>query len=65
MDFFLNILRESWNLLVESSVYVVFGLLISGLLRVFLSPNSVAQHLGAGSVRSVLKVALLGIPLPL
>jgi uncharacterized membrane protein YraQ (UPF0718 family) len=65
MDFFLNILRESWNLLVESSVYVVFGLLISGLLRVLLSPNSVAQHLGSGSIRSVLKVALLGIPLPL
>ena len=65
MDFFLNILRESWNLLVESSVYVIFGLLISGLLRVFLSPNSVAQHLGSGSIRSVLKVALLGIPLPL
>ncbi len=65
MDFFLNILRESWNLLVESSVYVVFGLLISGLLRVFLSPNSVAKHLNSGPIWSVIKVALLGIPVPL
>jgi uncharacterized membrane protein YraQ (UPF0718 family) len=46
-------------------VYILFGLLISGLLRVFLSPHSVAAHLGKGRFRSVFKAALLGIPLPL
>ncbi len=42
-----------------------FGLLVSGLMRVFLSPYAVARHLGHGRFRSVLKAALIGIPLPL
>ena len=61
----MSILQESWNLLAESSVYVMFGLLVSGLLRTFLSPNTVARHLGTGSVWPVMKAALLGIPIPL
>ncbi len=65
MDFIVQGLREAWALLLESSVYVLFGLLISGLLRVFLSPHTVATHLGKGRFRSVFKAALLGIPLPL
>ena len=56
---------ESWHLLLDASVYILFGLLISGLLRVFLNPNSVARHLGQGRFKSVFKAALLGIPIPL
>ncbi|MFC1895299.1 SO_0444 family Cu/Zn efflux transporter [Thermodesulfobacteriota bacterium] len=59
------IVREAWSLLCEASVYILFGLIVSGLLRVFLDPSSVAKHLGLGRVRSVLKAALLGIPIPL
>jgi len=65
MDFLLSWLRESWHLLAESSVYVLFGLLIGGLLKVFLSPSTVARHLGQGRFSSVFKAALLGIPMPL
>jgi uncharacterized membrane protein YraQ (UPF0718 family) len=65
MEFVFNVSGEAWHLLLESSVYILFGLLISGLLRVFLSPHSVATHLGQGRFRSVFKAALLGIPLPL
>lgn len=65
MSLFLNALQEAWHLLLESSVYVLFGLLVSGLLRVLLSPDSVAQHLGRGRFTSVFKAALLGIPIPL
>ncbi len=60
-----NIFLEAWHLLLESSVYILFGLLVSGLLRVFLNPNSVARHLGHGRIQSVFKAALLGIPIPL
>ena len=65
MEFLAASFREAWHLLLESSVYVLFGLLVSGLIRVFLSPHSVAAHLGRGRFRSVFKAALLGIPLPL
>ena len=60
-----QVLCEAFGLLRESSVYVLFGLLVSGLLRVYLDPGAVARHLGRGRFRSVIKAALLGIPLPL
>ena len=65
MDFILSIFQGAWDLLLESSLYVIFGLVVSGLLRVFLSPNSVAHHFGQGRFISVLKAAFLGIPIPL
>lgn len=56
---------STWHLLAESSIYILFGLLIGGFLRVFLSPGFVAHHLGHGRFSSVFKAALLGIPMPL
>jgi uncharacterized membrane protein YraQ (UPF0718 family) len=65
MQFIILVCQEAWRLLVESSIYMIFGLLVSGMLRVFLSPGTVAAHLGRGRFRSVFKAALLGIPVPL
>jgi len=65
MNFILGILNETWDLFLESSLYIIFGLVISGLLRTFLNPSSVAHHLGHGRIVSVIKAAVLGIPLPL
>lgn len=61
----MNVLLESWHLLLDGAVYILFGMLVGGLLKVFLSPAFVAQHLGAGRFSSVFKAALFGIPLPL
>ena len=65
MHFFVQVMMESWHLLMEASVYVLFGMIAAGLLRVFLNPNSVAKHLGRGRFSSVFKAAFLGIPVPL
>jgi len=65
VNFVFTVFAEAWQLLLEASVYIFFGLLVSGLLRVFLSPSSVAHHFGAGRFSSVFKAALLGIPIPL
>jgi len=65
MDIVTQILLESWRLMEEASVYVLFGLFVAGLLRVFVSPASVARHLGRGRFTSVLKAAFFGIPIPL
>jgi len=65
MEVIIRILCEAWHLLLESSVYILLGLVVSGILRVFLSPHSVANHLGQGKFRSVFKAALIGIPIPL
>ncbi|MGD2149812.1 MAG: hypothetical protein PVJ20_12095 [Desulfobacterales bacterium] len=65
MNFIVNALTTSWDLLIDSSVYIVFGLIVAGLLRVFLNPGSVAKHLGQGRFVSVIKASILGIPIPL
>ncbi len=65
MDVIADILLESWHLLLEASVYILFGMLVGGLLKVFLSPSFVADHLGKGKFSSVIKAALFGIPIPL
>ena len=65
MSVIVSILVESWRLLLESSVYILFGMLMGGLLKVFLNPSFVAEHLGKGKYGSVIKAALFGIPIPL
>ncbi len=65
VDGVLDILVESWKVLMDASVYMLLGLFVAGLIRVFLNPGLVARHLGRGRIRPVLKAALVGIPLPL
>ena len=65
MNFTVNVLTASWDLLIDSSVYIIFGLIVAGLLRIFLNPGSVAKHLGQGRFVSVLKASILGVPIPL
>jgi uncharacterized membrane protein YraQ (UPF0718 family) len=65
MAFVVEILNESRQLLLDAAVYILFGLLVSGLLRVFLNPNSISRHLGSGRFLSVAKAALVGVPIPL
>ncbi|CAK8715146.1 Permease [Candidatus Electrothrix laxa] len=65
MSFLYDALFSSWSLLNQSAVYMLFGLLIGGLLKEYLSPTYVANHLGSGRFSSVFKAALLGIPIPL
>jgi len=65
MAIIISVLQESWHLLLEASIYILFGMFVGGLLKVFLSPSFVADHLGKGKFSSVIKAALFGIPIPL
>jgi hypothetical protein len=49
MNLLLDILLQSWNILVESSVFILFGLLVSGLLRVFSIPDRYPGTWGRGA----------------
>ncbi len=60
-----EILVASWEILLDSSVYILGGILIAGLLKVLISPELIVNHLGRGRYSSVAKAALFGIPLPL
>ncbi len=65
LTFLYDLLIASWDMLQQASIYILFGLLVGGLLKMFLSPAYVAAHLGSGRFSSVFKAALLGIPIPL
>jgi uncharacterized membrane protein YraQ (UPF0718 family) len=65
MEVLVEILKVSWSLFVEAAPYLVLGMAVAGLIYLFLSPATIVKHLRKGRVRSVIKAALLGIPLPL
>lgn len=62
---FIQIVSEFWIILEESAVYMLFGFAMAGLLKAFLPDDFISRHLGRGNVKSVVKAALLGLPLPL
>lgn len=58
-----------WNSLLymlnEMSPYILLGFLIAGLLHAFVSRETFARHLSGRSLGTVVKAALIGVPLPL
>lgn len=65
IDFLEKTLIASLDIWVESAPYILFGLAMAGLLKAFLPDDLVIRHLGKGNAASVIKAALLGVPLPL
>jgi uncharacterized membrane protein YraQ (UPF0718 family) len=55
----------SWDILLESVLYIFIGFVVAGLLKAFLPADFVHRHLGRNTFRSILKASLLGMPLPL
>lgn len=61
----LEILAAAWHVLEDSSVFLLFGFLLAGVIKVAMPMGFVERGLGGRSVRSVLRAALIGVPLPL
>ncbi len=53
------------NMLNEMSPYILLGFLIAGLLHAFVPNRLMSKHLAGNDFKSVLKAALVGVPLPL
>ena len=65
MNIILEILIASYEIFMESAVYMLFGFFVAGLLYVFLKPEKIGRLLGRGKIRPVFLSALVGIPVPL
>lgn len=61
----IDILKESYLLLNEMSVYLLFGFTAAGILHVLISQDMVMKNLNKKGFWSVVKASILGIPLPL
>ncbi|MCH5311387.1 MAG: SO_0444 family Cu/Zn efflux transporter [Prevotella sp.] len=57
--------QSFWYLLCEMAPYLLLGFFIAGVLQAFVPRSLFSRHLSSGNWRSVVKAAILGIPLPL
>jgi uncharacterized membrane protein YraQ (UPF0718 family)/regulator of protease activity HflC (stomatin/prohibitin superfamily) len=59
------VLAAAWNTFFLAAPYVLFGLLIAGLLQVLVSQRRLARWMGGGGLAAAGRAALLGVPLPI
>ncbi len=57
--------QACWDILLDSSVWMLLGFFMAGLLRAFVPSDLVARHLGKNQSGNIFKAALFGVPLPL
>jgi len=60
-----GIAAASFELFAQMAPYLLLGVLVAGLLHVLLPVGAVSRHLGRPGPGSVLKAAVIGIPLPI
>lgn len=65
MHFIEQFFAELWMILTESSVWLIFGFLLAGVVHVLVPREWMLKHLGGRGIVPIIKASLLGIPLPL
>lgn len=61
----MEFINTVWNTILALAPSLIFGLLIAGILHVFVKKDRISSHLGRRGFRSSMKAALIGVPLPL
>lgn len=61
----LAIIDNTWTLFAEAAPWLLFGVLVAGLIKAFVPEQRMAQWLGGRGIWPVSKAALIGAPLPL
>ena len=65
IDILARIVFESWEVLLQSAPFMLFGFFIAGLLKAFVGPEFISKNLGSGKTSDIFKASLLGVPIPL
>lgn len=55
----------AWQVLAASAPFFLFGLVLAGVVRLVLNERTLNRLLGTGRTETVLRAALIGVPLPL
>ncbi len=61
----IEFLTSFWTLANDMAIYIIFGVLVAGVLKQIIPQDFVSKHLGSDNFSSVIKSSLFGIPLPL
>ncbi|KNC65415.1 SO_0444 family Cu/Zn efflux transporter [Pseudoalteromonas ardens] len=59
------LLSNFWQLFLVSAPWLMLGLLLAGLLNVFIPKDFLQKHLGKEGLWTTIKAALIGAPMPL
>jgi len=63
--FLVEIFKNSASFFIDMSPYMLLGLFFVGLLHIFFSKEFVIKHIGQDNINSIVKSAVVGVPLPL
>ncbi len=61
----MQLLTNFWQLFVLSAPWLMLGLLIAGIINVYLPKDFLNKHLGKNGLLTTIKAALIGAPMPL
>src|SRR6202008_777783 len=65
INFLFDVLRQTWEILEEASVFLLFGFLLAGMLGILVPGRLLTRLVGAGKIKSVLWGSVVGAPIPL
>ena len=65
LDYLIILVKEMWTLSVDMAPYILLGMLVSGIISVFVNSDMIFKHIGPKNFTSTLKSTLFGVPLPL
>jgi uncharacterized membrane protein YraQ (UPF0718 family) len=65
IDFLLQVALQTWWILKEAAVFLLFGFGLAGVLAVMVPARTLMRFFGTGRIRSVLWGSAIGVPLPL
>ncbi len=65
IDFLLQVLWQTWNILKQASIFLLFGFTLAGVLAVLVPEQALSKLFRTGKIKSVLWASAIGAPLPL
>ena len=65
IEFLLQVGQETWYVVKEAAIFLLFGFLVAGVLAVLMPLKTLLRFFGTGKIKSVLWASTLGMPLPL
>ena len=61
MSHIVGSLEATWQVLLDASIFILFGFIIAALIRAFLSSEQIVKYMGGNNFRSVFFAALFGV----
>jgi HflK protein len=65
INFLFDVLRQTWEILEEASVFLLFGFLLAGMLGILVPGRLLTRLVGTGKIKSVLWGSVVGAPIPM